>query len=198
MSVKLDLEYFQNNDVVFLAQDLLGKIIVHQSKDGITAARVTETEAYRHYGDKACHAHLNKKTKRNSVMHEEGGKAYVYLCYGIHHLFNIVTNKAGFADAVLIRAAEPIEGVNLMLRRRGLKKLDQRLSSGPGNFSKAMGFDRQYNRAWLDSDKLFIRNDNYTDLSIVSTTRIGIDYAEEDALLPWRFYLSNSKFVSKR
>jgi DNA-3-methyladenine glycosylase len=134
-------------------------------------------------------------------MYEPGGVAYVYLCYGIHHLFNIITNTGEQADAVLIRAVEPIDGVDVMLQRRNKLKLDKTLTSGPGNFSKAFGIDKSHygefltgNQIWIEEDKEF----RFRESEITQTTRIGIDYAQEDKNLPWRFYLNTSKYVSKR
>ncbi|MDR9374327.1 MAG: DNA-3-methyladenine glycosylase, partial [Schleiferiaceae bacterium] len=135
----LPLSYFQQADVVALARDLLGRYLVTEIEGKRTVGRITETEAYAGYGDKACHAHMERKTKRNQIMYAAGGHAYVYLCYGIHHLFNIVTNREGQADAVLLRAVAPLEGIQHMLKRRGLEQPLPRLTAGPGNMSKALG-----------------------------------------------------------
>ncbi|BAO55947.1 DNA-3-methyladenine glycosylase II [Nonlabens marinus S1-08] len=165
-----------------------------------TSGTITETEAYRGYDDKACHAHLGRFTERTKVMYESGGVAYVYLCYGIHNLFNIITNTKDNADAILIRAVEPVEGIEIMQERRG-KELDKTLTSGPGNFSKAFGLDRSHygedltgNIVWIEESK----ESNFRESDIIESKRIGIDYAEEDKDLPWRFYVNSSKFVSKR
>ena len=196
---KLTQSYFLNSDVVSLAKQLLGCYIHTQINGNYCSGIITETEAYAGKNDKACHAHLGRFTERTKVMYEKGGIAYVYLCYGIHHLFNIVTNTAGNADAILIRAAEPTEGVEHMLERRNKLKLTPQLTSGPGNFSKAFGITKQHNGLTVTEHQIWLsQGTSITEKDIVKTTRIGIDYAEEDALLPWRFYLKENKFVSKK
>lgn len=196
---KLPLSYYQQSDVVSLAKDLIGKKICSTSEDILTSGIITETEAYSGHNDKACHAHLNKKTQRTEIMFAEGGHAYVYLCYGIHNLFNIVTNQSGNADAILVRAIEPLEGISTMLERRKHAKVTKTLTAGPGNFSKAMGLDRSHYGQDLVGDRVWIEEyQNPTEREITASTRIGVDYAGEDALLPWRFYLNTSRFVSKR
>jgi DNA-3-methyladenine glycosylase len=206
--MKLPASYYQHNDVVFLTRDLIGKKIVSMVGGQLTSGIITETEAYRGVDDKACHAHLGRFTERTKIMYETGGVAYVYLCYGIHNLFNIITNTNEQADAILIRAVEPVEGIETMLERRGKEKLDKTLTSGPGNFSKAFGLDRSHYGANLTGDKVWItsvalseqnslpQGDQVLDITI--SKRIGIDYAQEDKDLPWRFYLNTSKYVSKR
>ncbi|WP_405352307.1 DNA-3-methyladenine glycosylase [Nonlabens sp. Asnod3-H03] len=201
MSEKLTISYYQHNDVVELSQDLIGKKIVSNINGELTSGIITETEAYRGYDDKACHAHLGRFTDRAKVMYEPGGVAYVYLCYGIHHLFNIITNTDGNADAILIRAVEPVEGIDIMLKRRGKKKLDKILTSGPGNFSKAFALDKSFYGADLTGDEVWIEKSDllrFRESDIISTTRIGIDYAGEDKNLPWRFYLNTSDYISRR
>ena len=164
----------------------------------LTSGIVTETEAYAGKGDKACHAHLGRFTKRTAVMYQPGGIAYIYLCYGIHHLFNIVTNTKGNADAILIRAVEPKRGIESMFKRRDKSKLDKTLTSGPGNVSQALGLSKIQNSLSVSSDTIWFEDPKLKPPEIVTTTRIGIDYAGEDALLPWRFYDATSKFVSVR
>ncbi|WKV11180.1 DNA-3-methyladenine glycosylase [Marivirga harenae] len=195
---RLGRTFFTNPDVVGVAQALLGKVIC-SNIDGIYCeAMITETEAYSGLMDKACHAHLGKFTKRSSTMYQEGGTAYIYLCYGIHNLLNIVTNNAGKADAVLIRAIEPIRGTNIMMERRNTDKITPLAFSGPGKLCKALAIDKSYNGVDLvNNDDLFIAEGNNSIDKIVKTTRIGIDYAEEDALLPWRFYIYGNKFISQ-
>ena len=167
--------------------------------DGVvTSGIITETEAYAGEGDKACHAHLGRFTKRTSVMYEKGGISYIYLCYGIHHLFNIVTNIKAKADAVLIRAFEPKTGIEKMLERRKKLKLDKSISSGPGNVSQALGLSTSQNGISVCSDSIWLEQAKEKNAKITETTRIGIDYAGKDALLPWRFYTTDSKYVSVR
>lgn len=196
MPKSLSKTYFENPDVVFLAKDLIGKQLSTHIDGVVTSGIITETEAYAGQGDKACHAHLGKFTKRTKVMYEPGGIAYVYLCYGIHHLFNVVTNTRGHADAILIRAIEPTQGIHIMQERRGKTKLDKSLSAGPGNLTKALGISKIHNQSSVVGDAIQIENTENKNISLVETTRIGIDYAGEDAKLRWRFYDNNSKFVS--
>jgi DNA-3-methyladenine glycosylase len=199
--LKLPQSYYLQDDVVGIARDLLGKKIVSVIGGELTSGIITETEAYRGHDDKACHAHLGRFTERTKIMYEEGGVAYVYLCYGIHHLFNVITNSKDRADAVLIRAVEPLAGIEVMLERRSKEKLDKTLTSGPGNFTKAFGLNRSHYGADLTGDQVWIEEDKSVALKAEDLTvskRIGIDYAEEDKELPWRFYLNSSKYVSKK
>ena len=196
----LPISYYQHPDVVHLAKDVLGKKLCTNIHGNFTSGIITETEAYCGRNDKACHANNNRRTSRTEVMFQSGGRAYVYLCYGIHNLFNITTNANGLADAILIRAIEPLEGIETMLERRGKLKLDKTLTAGPGSLSKALGIDRSHYGLPLDSSSLWLEEseESIFQSDIVSTSRVGVEYAGEDALKPWRFYLRNSKFVSKR
>jgi DNA-3-methyladenine glycosylase len=196
MSKILPKTFFEHSDVVFLAKKLIGKQINTKIDGVFTSGIITETEAYAGRGDKACHAHLGRFTKRTSVMYEPGGVAYVYLCYGIHHLFNIVTNTSGNADAILIRAIEPTDGIPHMIERRQKQKLEKTLTSGPGNVTKALGISKHHNEKSVLGEHIWIEDHGRNIESIEETTRIGIDYAEEDAELPWRFYDKNSRYVS--
>jgi len=184
--------------VLDIARQLLGKIIVTQIQGKLTSARIVETEAYIGIHDKASHSFSGKRTLRNEHMYGRGGIAYVYICYGMHHLFNVVTNKAAVPDAVLIRAAEPITGVDIMLRRTGKKQLDFTLTKGPGNMSKALGISKIHSGIELQHNELFIAADDYIlpENSIAASKRIGIDGAGADALLPYRFYIRGNKYVS--
>jgi DNA-3-methyladenine glycosylase len=163
----------------------------------VTGGIIVETEAYS-WKEKGSHAYGARKTGRNAIMFEKGGHSYVYLCYGIHHLFNVVTNKQDTADAVLIRALEPHTGVDIMKLRRGKLNSDFHLTSGPGKLSKALGIDRALNGKYLLDNEVWIE-DMKTKLkpgSIHASPRIGIDYAGEDASLPWRFTIKNNPWVS--
>lgn len=197
---RLTDSFYTRSDVVQIARELLGMKIFTVIDNIITAGIITETEAYAGMNDKACHAHLGKFTKRTATMYEKGGTAYVYLCYGIHHLFNIVTNIEGKADAVLIRAIEPIEGIEAMHERRAVKSDTIKLASGPGKLTQALGINKDFNGVDLTaSNEIWIEpGDKSLILSkIISDKRIGIDYAEEDANLLWRFYIGQNKSVSK-
>ncbi|MEP0986594.1 DNA-3-methyladenine glycosylase [Ekhidna sp.] len=192
---KLPRSFYLREDVVQIAQDLLGKVLITNIGGLFTAGKIVETEAYCGRGDKACHAN-GKRTPRTEVMYGEGGRAYVYLCYGIHHLLNVVTNKDGQADAVLIRALEPLEGMEIMKERR--KFTNAKLASGPGTLSQAMGIHVKMTGHDLLSDKIWIGESNTdNNFKILSDTRIGVEYAEEDALKLWRFVIEGNKFVSK-
>lgn len=178
-----------------MAKTLIGCRLSTKINGELTSGFVTETEAYAGIGDKACHAHLGRFTKRTAVMYEPGGIAYIYLCYGIHHLFNIVTNTKGHADAILIRAFEPDQGIEIMKKRRKKSKIDKTLTSGPGNVSQALGLSLKHNANTVYSQEIWFET-HKRPKQIIETSRIGINYAEEDALLPWRFYDENSDFVS--
>lgn len=192
---KIPRSFYLNENVVEVAKSLLGNVLFSSVNGVLTAGSIVETEAYCGRGDKACHAYA-KRTSRTEVMYKCGGIAYVYLCYGIHHLVNVVTNVEGQADAVLIRAIEPILGVEDMKMRREYPKT--KLSSGPGTLAQAMGIDMKLNGADLLGDKLWIaESKESTPFEIQCDKRIGVAYAEEDALRPWRFVIKGNKFVSK-
>lgn len=158
---------------------------------------IVETEAYS-YKERGCHAFNGKMTQRNAVMFREGGVAYVYLCYGIHEMMNVVTNREGRADAILIRALEPVQGLDQMMRRSKARS-HKRLTSGPGKLTNAMGIDRKLNGASLLKGEIWVEDHGIkiAKPSIAAATRIGIDYAGEDALLPWRFYVRGNQWISK-
>lgn len=188
---KLDNAYF-DRDVVAVAEELVGNTLWTCVEGKITAGKIVETEAYS-YKEAACHAHLNRKTKRTQVLFEKPGTAYVYLCYGIHSLFNIVANREGIAEAVLIRAVEPFEGVEVMEKRRMLS--GKALTSGPGKLTQALGINLKHNNTLL-GDKIWITSAHCASV-IEASPRIGVAYAGKDALLPWRFYEKDNKWVSK-
>lgn len=198
--MKLPESFYQRENVVLIAKELLGKTIHSMVNGELTSARITEVEAYSGLNDKACHANNGIRTKRTEVMYAEGGHAYVYLCYGIHHLFNIVTNARDRADAVLVRTVEPLEGVDIMLERRRKESLDKTLTSGPGTLSQALGIKTKthYGKWLLDNDIWLEDSRNLSSDEIITSTRIGVDYAEEDALKPWRFYIKDNQWISKK
>lgn len=198
---KLPKSFYTRTDVVQISKDLLGKYLVTEFDGQRTVGKIVETEAYRAPDDKACHAHLNRFTKRTQVMFEEGGVAYVYLCYGIHHMFNVVTAKKGMAHAILVRGVEPIENVELMLERRGMDKLKPQLTAGPGVLSKAMGITKDWTGTSLVADDAAIWiadvGKKIEEKDIICSPRVGIDYAEECALWDWRFRIKGNKWTSK-
>ena len=194
----LDRSFYDRTNVTKIARDLLGKIIVTNFDGQFTAGRIVETEAYNGAVDKASHAYGNRRTARTEVMFGEPGTAYVYLCYGIHHLFNVVTNKAGIPHAVLVRALEPIHGIDIMLDRTRKQVLDNTLTRGPGNVSKALGiFTSHTGLDLMESDVRIVQDQFKVKKSAIGiTTRIGVDYAGPDAFLPYRFIVSGNPYVS--
>jgi DNA-3-methyladenine glycosylase len=188
----LHKEYYLNNDVVELSRNLLGKILCTQFDKQFSCGIIAETEAYRGPEDRASHAYGNRRTKRTEVMFQEGGRCYIYLCYGMHHLFNVVTNVEGVPHAILIRSLLPLEGVELMAERRNKSIEDKLISRGPGTLTKALGITTALNGFSLNSPPIWIEDRGITIPAdaIKISARIGIDYAEEDALLPWRFTIS--------
>lgn len=194
---KLSKEFYERADVATIAKELLGKIIVTKFDKTYTAARIVEIEAYAGIIDKASHAYNNKRTNRTEVMFGKSGKAYVYLCYGIHHMFNIVTNEEGKPDAVLIRGAEPLEGMDMMLTRMNKKIVDSTIGRGPGNVAKALGIFTTHTGMSLQSKHLFLADDGTTDFEIMMSRRIGVDYAADHAKWLYRFYIKDNKHVTK-
>jgi len=196
---KLQFSYYLNPDVLFLAKDLLGKVLFTQINGEITAGVIIETEAYFGVKDKASHAYGGRRTNRTETLYSEGGVSYVYLCYGIHHLFNVVSSVEGEPHAVLIRGIEPLIGKDIMELRRNMPATKSAISSGPGSAAKALGIDRSFNQKDLTGEEIWIEDHGirYNADEIVSTPRVGVAYAQEDALLPWRFFIKGNKFVSK-
>ena len=199
LTKKLPLPFYVRNDVVQIAKDLIGKVLVTKWKGETTSGRIVETEAYEGEIDRASHASKGR-TKRTEVIFGEGGKAYVYLCYGLHQMFNIVTGKSSTPHAILIRAVEPIEGIDIMLKRTGKKKPDYTLTRGPGNVGKAFGFHTSQCGLSLQSNELYIIDDGFKvkKRSIITSPRIGVDYAGDHATWHYRFFLKNNKYVSGR
>jgi DNA-3-methyladenine glycosylase len=196
---KLGADFYAREDVVKIAWELLGKVLCTRFNGQFTCGRIVETEAYNGVVDRASHSFGGRRTNRTEIMYAEGGTAYVYLCYGIHHLFNVVTNAKDTPHAVLIRALEPLEGIDTMLMRTGKKKLDFSLTRGPGNVSKALGIATKHTGQNLfEDDSIWIADDGLPlhAINIISSPRIGVDYAGEDALLPYRFYVKGNKYVS--
>jgi DNA-3-methyladenine glycosylase len=198
LEMKLNEDFYQSSNVVKIARDLLGKALYTRIGGIVTGGIIVETEAYS-WKERGCHAYGARKTARNEIMFQEGGFAYVYMCYGIHFLFNVVTNRVETPEAVLIRAVEPLEGLEEMKIRRGILRNPFHLTSGPGKLTKALGIGRTFNGKSLLDDEIWIE-DPGTKLAsgkIVASERIGIDYAGEDARLPWRFSVRGNAWVSK-
>jgi len=195
---KLDKSFYSGNDPVPVAKALLGKVLCTNFDGILTSGKIVETEAYNGRTDKACHSHIHGRTERTKIMFGEPGIAYVYLCYGIHHLFNVVTNSEGNADAVLIRGIEPIDGINTILERRNKSKLERSVGGGPGIASQALGITTENygenlldNLIWIEDRGIKISSSQ-----IIASPRVGVDYAGNDAKLPWRFRIKSNKFTS--
>lgn len=195
---KLPPAFYLRKNVVQIAQELLGKLLVSVQDGHLVAVRIVETEAYAGVTDKASHAYNNRRTARTEVMFGEGGQAYVYLCYGIHHLFNVVTNQVDIPHAVLIRAGEIVMGETIVMHRYRSSQMENRFGKGPGNLSKALGITTALTATSLQSDALFIADDGHriAKKQIIATPRIGVDYAGADALLPYRFIVAGHPAVS--
>lgn len=190
--MKLPLDYYLNDDVLFIGRDLIGKVLMTHFDNVLTGGIIIETESYLGIEDRASHAFNNRRTKRNEIMYAEGGHAYVFRCYGIHALFNVVTNQKDTPHAVLIRAIKPIIGLSDMLKRRNKNKVDHSLAGGPGTLTQALGIDVKHNgllltgdQIWIEDQKIAISKD-----AICTSPRIGIDYAGQDILKPWRFHIN--------
>lgn len=196
---KLAKSFYHREDVVQISRELLGKFLVTKIDGIITSGMITETEAYAGVGDRASHAYNTRRTKRTEVMYNAGGTAYVYLCYGMHHLFNVITNKKNIPHAILIRSIEPVEGIEEMIQRRKKNKLDYTLTTGPGALSRAMGIYVKHTGISLIGRSIWIedRGVHVPSEKISESKRIGVDYAGKDSLLLYRFYIKGNQWVSK-
>lgn len=190
---KLGQDFYLREDVVNISRELIGKFLVTRINKKLTSGMIIETEAYNGSVDKASHAYNSRRTARNEIMYDKGGNAYVYLCYGIHHLFNIVTNKKDVPHAVLIRAILPEEGTSTMLKRREMEKINRKISDGPGTLSQALGIKTAHSGTSLSGNLMWVedRDIKFSKKEINVGPRIGVDYAGKDALLPYRFRLTN-------
>jgi DNA-3-methyladenine glycosylase len=197
----LNSSFYQRKDVIQISKELLGKVLVTNIDGEYTSGIIVETEAYRAPDDKACHAYGNRRTKRTRTMFENGGISYVYVCYGIHHLFNVVTGEEGMAHAVLIRAVEPLDNIDLMAQRRSMKNTDYQLTSGPGKLSVALGIRSTHDalslinrdgKIWIEDRNIEVSGNN-----MIAGPRVGMTSAEECAHWPWRFRINGNKWTSK-
>lgn len=193
----LPLTYYQHDDVLFLSRDLLGKFLVTNIQGQLTSGMIVETEAYRGPEDRASHAYGARRTKRTEVMFHEGGKCYVYLCYGIHAIFNVITNRADFPHGVMIRSLEPVDGIQTMLKRRKKTKIEKTLTLGPGALTQALGITTVHSGLPLSGPLIWIedRQIKVSSEDIIASPRIGIDYAMEHALLPWRYRIKDNPWT---
>ena len=193
---KLERDFFLKDQVVDRARKLIGKRLCVDSSEGFAAGRIVETEAYDGLTDRASHAYGGRRTPRTEIFYHPGGVAYVYLCYGIHSLFNIITGPEEVPHAVLIRAIEPLDGIALMLRRRNQQKVKRNTSGGPALVSQALGITLDDNGRNLTNSHIWLEDDGYRPDALIESPRVGIDYAKEDALLNWRFREKESSFTS--
>lgn len=195
----LSLEYYRQSDTLQIAQNLLGKFLVTEFDSQLTGGMIVETEAYCAPEDRASHAFGNRRTKRNEAMFAAGGVCYVYLCYGIHHLFNVVVSELNVPHAILVRAIEPLIGVAEMLKRRAKHELDRTVAGGPGALSQALGIHVIHNGMSLVNHQIWIEDRGIVIPSeqIMTSSRIGVGYAGDDALLPWRFHIKDNPWISR-
>ena len=200
MGNKLQKNFFLREDIVQISRDLIGKFLVTEFDGRRSSGMIVETEAYRGPEDRACHAFNNRCTDRTRIMFAEGGYAYVFLCYGIHHLFNVVTGQKEQPHAVLIRAIEPVDNLPLMLERRKMPAAKRSLTAGPGALSQALGIHTGHSGLdltqpnspiWLEDRQIHIAPGD-----MLESPRVGVAYAREWAALPWRFRLQHSKWTS--
>lgn len=198
MNTRLSREFYIRENTLLIAQELLGKLLVLLDESGErVSGMIVETEAYLGEIDKAAHSYGGRRTRRNEITYAEGGRVYVFFIYGMYYQLNFVTGPPDHPHVVLIRAVEPIEGIEIMRERRGVIP-DTNLTSGPGKLCIAFGIDRGLNGADLLEEKIWL--EDFRSISadeIGNGRRIGIDYAEEFADMPWRFWVKGNKFVSK-
>ncbi|WP_163192766.1 DNA-3-methyladenine glycosylase [Clostridium thermarum] len=202
---KLDRDFY-SRDTLVVAEKLLGKYLVRRLGDTFLIGKIVEVEAYMGEKDKAAHSFGGRRTARNDVMYGEAGHIYVYFIYGMHYCFNVITESVHIPRGVLVRALEPVEGLNIMALNRYKKQLSElsckeikNLTNGPAKLCRSFGITVEQNGFDLCSDEFYIgENENDSDkFDIVHTTRINIDYAEEARFYPWRFYIKGNPYVSK-
>ena len=196
--MKLETDFYLEQDVIKISRALLGKVIFSRIDRKITAGVITETEAYAGISDQASHAYGGRFTRRTRVMYMTGGTAYVYLCYGIHSLFNIVTNAEAIPHAVLVRSISPFLGLDTMLQRRGCRIFSKHVFTGPGKVSQALGIQTTHSGISLTGNRIWIEDHGlkFPDDQVSITPRIGVEYAGKDAALPYRFVAMYNHFLS--
>jgi DNA-3-methyladenine glycosylase len=189
---------FYARDSLIVAKELLGKILVHETSEGIGAGRIVETEAYKGPEDKAAHSYGNRRTPRTETMYGPKGHSYIYLIYGLYHCLNVTSGSIlGKPEATLIRALEPVQGIELMMKRRGETGKITNVASGPGRLCVAMGLSKIHNAQYMVKPPLYIdEGQSVNPADIVEASRIGVDYAGDCKDLPWRFYIKNNPYVS--
>lgn len=198
LSAKLSADFYTQEDTLLVSRQLLGKKLCTFIDGIFTSGIIVETEAYRGPEDLGSHAYNNKRTTRNDIMYAEGGVVYMYICYGIHDMLNIVTGKEGNSHAVLIRALEPVNGIRHMYERRGIQDL-RRLCKGPGALAKALSLSKKHNGVSLQSDIIWIEDaPAIAEENIVETARVGLNIQGLYKEIPWRFYIKGNSFISKK
>lgn len=197
--MKLPLSFYQRDDAVLVARELIGKHLYTCIDGMLTGGMIVETEAYQGPEDRGSHAFNHRRTPRNEMMFSAGGVVYMYICYGIHDMLNVVTGSDGSSHAVLIRAVEPLQGIELMRERRGVFNDDKRLCRGPGALSKALGLVKAHNGIFLMEDTIWIEDQNNAipQNNIVASARVGMNFEGPYKDIPWRFYIRKSPYVSK-
>lgn len=197
--MKLGLDFYQREDVVLIAEQLLGKVLYTRVNGELSGGIIVETEAYKGPEDRGSHAYNGRRTLRNETMYAAGGVVYMYICYGIHDMLNIVTGEEHSSHAVLIRALEPIEGLGFMQERRGFCGDDRRLCKGPGALAKAMGLGKVHNGTSLIGEEIWIEDTGIvlSPESVVAAKRVGLNIEEPYLSIPWRFYIKGNKYISR-
>lgn len=198
--MKLPHEFYTRQETLQIAQDLLGKTLVVPTETGErVSAIIVETEAYLGEIDKAAHSYKNRRTKRTETMFAVGGTVYIFFIYGMYYQFNIVVGEKDVPHAILIRGVQPLENIETMRERRGKKMPDKNLTSGPGKLCIALDIDKRFNGADITGDKIWLEDGREISIKeIAYGKRIGIDYAEEFSENPWRFWIKDNPFVSRR
>lgn len=192
-------DFFHHSDVKYVAQNLLGKMLLTRIENHLTGGVIVETEAYSHTGDQATQRHLERRPNSSASMFRPGGTTYIYRSHG-HSMLNIVTHAEGIPDSVLIRAIEPVIGTDIMMQRRGFESTSPRLCAGPGMLTEALSITPELNGIAVTSGEAIWIEDNQNDINesdIIASPRVGIAYAGQDAALPWRFRVAGSKWTSK-
>jgi len=199
MPQKIPKSFYVREDVVTIAKELLGATLVTNIGGILSSGKIVETEAYAAINDRSSHAYMGRRTERNEMMYAAAGTVYVYLCYGVHKMINIITNRIDVPEAILIRAVEPLQGLETMAIRTGKDASDPTLTKGPGNLTTAFGITKALQGEVVFGKTIFTLEGEMKKIlqeEIGISKRIGIDGAGEDALLPYRFYLKNNKYVS--
>ncbi|SDM57683.1 DNA-3-methyladenine glycosylase [Daejeonella rubra] len=199
MNKKLTIDFYQRDDVITIATELLGKDLYSMIDGQLCGGKIIETEAYCGPEDRGSHAYNDRKTPRNEMMYRSGGLVYMYICYGIHDMLNIVTGEEGSSHAILIRAIEPHTGLDVMRARRNIFNKDQRLCQGPGALTKALGLNKTHNGFDLQGDIIWLSDceNSFRNDQIIASARIGMNFEGPYKLMPWRFYIKGNPYVSR-